>query len=71
MRPERFLVLALAAGAGLLAAVIAYLVSYQEYSRHLPDKHRVIRISLGIAAASFLFFLALGAVLALALPYII
>jgi hypothetical protein len=71
MRPEQLLVLALAAGAGLIAAVVAYLVSYQEYSRHLPDRRRVIRVSLEIAGASFLFFLALGAVLALVLPHII
>lgn len=71
MRPGRLLILALAAGAGLVAAVAAYLVSYQEYSRHLLARSRIIRISLGIAAASFLFFLALGVVLALILPHII
>ncbi len=52
MDPLLILVLIFAPVAGLMA----FLITYEEYSHHLPDKRAVLRVSLeaGVAAALFL-----------------
>jgi hypothetical protein len=43
-----------------LAALMSYLITYDEYRRHFPDRGRVVRESLRTAMATFLVFLVLG-----------
>ena len=47
----------------VLAAVMAYLITYEEYRRHFPDRRRAISESVQTAAVTLLFFLIVGAVL--------
>lgn len=39
-----------------MAACMAFLITYQEYSRHFKDKKRVTRTSLEGAIVVFIFF---------------
>jgi len=39
------------------AAAIAFIITYAEYSKHLVDKRRVLRISLRAALVALVFFL--------------
>jgi len=48
-----------------VAAISAFLITYEEYLKHYPDKIRPFKIALRTAVAAFLFFAALTAVLAL------
>ena len=56
---------------GGLAAVMAYLISYGEYSHHFPDKRRARRIAFRTALVTFFFFAALGGILAIILPLLL
>ncbi len=47
----------------LLAAVMAYLITYEEYRRHFPDRRRAILESVKTAAVTLTFFLVAGAAL--------
>ena len=47
----------------LIAAAMAYLITFEEYRRHLPDRRRAISESVRTAAVTLLFFLMVGAVL--------
>lgn len=47
----------------LIAAAMAYLITYEEYRRHFPDRRRAISESVQTAAVTLLFFLIVGAVL--------
>ncbi len=40
-----------------LAAAIAFIITYEEYSKHLADKRKVLKISLRMALVTFAFFL--------------
>jgi ABC-type spermidine/putrescine transport system permease subunit I len=44
----------------LLAAVMAYLITYEEYRRHFPERRRAVLESLRMAAMTLLFFLVAG-----------
>lgn len=46
-----------------IAAVLAYLITFDEYRKHFPDRRRAVRESLRSAGVTLLFFLVLGAVL--------
>jgi len=48
-----YIALALAPFAG----AIAFIITYQEYAKHLVDKKRVLKVSLRAALVAFLFFL--------------
>ena len=39
------------------AAAIAFIITYEEYSKHLVDKREVLRISLRMALVTLVFFL--------------
>lgn len=39
------------------AAAIAFIITYEEYSRHLVDKRKVLMISLRMALVTFVFFM--------------
>jgi len=39
------------------AAAIAFIITYAEYSKHLVDKRKVLRISLRAALVALVFFL--------------
>jgi len=41
---------------GALAAAAAYLITYQEYIHHFPDKGRPRKMALRMALVAFLFF---------------
>jgi uncharacterized membrane protein SpoIIM required for sporulation len=43
----------------LIAAFMAFLISYSEYSRHFDDKRRARREALRTGVAAFIFFCAL------------
>jgi hypothetical protein len=40
----------------LAAAAAAYLITYQEYVRHFPDKTKPRKLALSMALVAFLFF---------------
>ncbi|MCK7468023.1 MAG: hypothetical protein MZU91_07820 [Desulfosudis oleivorans] len=40
-----------------LAAAIAFLITYEEYSKHLVDKRRVLKTALKMALVTFAFFM--------------
>jgi integral membrane sensor domain MASE1 len=41
---------------GVLAGASAYIITYQEYIRHFPDKARPRQMALRMALVAFLFF---------------
>ena len=43
-----------------LAALSAYLITYDEYQHHYPDKRRVRRAALQAAGVAFIFFVLLS-----------
>lgn len=47
---------------GLLASAMAYLITYEEYRKHLLDRKRCIRESLAVAGVTFVIFFGLSAV---------
>jgi hypothetical protein len=59
----------IAAILSLLAAIMAFLITYEEYKRHYPDKRRVLKKALETAIFTFVFFLFLGLLLAIILPF--
>jgi len=61
----------IAAILSLLAAVMAFLITYEEYSHHYPDKQKVLKTALEAAIFTLLFFLVLGLLLAIILPFCI
>ena len=52
-----------------LAAIMAFLITYEEYKRHYPEKRKVLKKSLEMAFFTLIFFLALGVLLAIILPF--
>jgi H+/Cl- antiporter ClcA len=59
----------IAAILSLLAVVAAFAITYQEYVHHYPDKRNVLKTALEAAAFTLIFFLALGLLLAIILPF--
>ena len=49
------------------AAIMAFLITYEEYRRHFPLGHRALREALVAASVTMAVFLALGVVAALVL----
>ncbi len=43
-----------------LAALMAYLITYEEYTHHFTERRKVIRAALEAAVVAFLFFLGMG-----------
>jgi len=54
-----------------LAGLIAFLITYQEYSHHFPDRGAAIRQALEVGIVAALFFGALSLGLALLLPRVL
>ena len=54
--PSLLLPLLLGSIFGVLAASAAYLITYQEYIRHFPDRARPRKMALRMALVTFLFF---------------
>ena len=52
----------------ILAAIMAYLITYQEYRHHFPDKRDIKKAALRMGGFTFLLFLFLGMLLAILLP---
>ena len=40
-----------------IAAIMAFIISYEEYKRHYTDKKKPFQLSLGTAIATFVFFM--------------
>jgi predicted benzoate:H+ symporter BenE len=53
----------------LLAAAMAFLITYGEYAHHYPDKRKVMKAALEAGIFTLIFFLALGLLLGLILPF--
>ena len=53
-----------------IAAVMAYVITYAEYSRHFPTRGPAIREALRTAIFTLLVFLVLGIAVSLILPRI-
>lgn len=64
----RMMVMALSAIFGFVAALMAYLITHEEYAHHFHDRGRIIRNALATAAVAFLFFIGLGLLLVLFVP---
>jgi hypothetical protein len=45
-----------------LAGLMAFLITYEEYRRHFPDRRRAIRASLEVGVTTFLMFLVLSVI---------
>lgn len=58
----------IAAVLSILAAIMAFLITYGEYAHHYPDKRKVLKTALEAAIFTLLFFLVLGLLLAIILP---
>ena len=54
--PSLLLPLLLGSIFGALAAAAAFLITYQEYTHHFPDKARPRQMALRMALVAFLFF---------------
>ena len=54
-----------------VAAVMAYLITYEEWRRHFPDPRRARREALITAGVTLVFFLAIGLVVAYVLERVI
>jgi hypothetical protein len=52
----------------LLGAAMAFLITYEEYAHHYPNKREVLKKALEAAVFTLVFFLALGLLLAIMLP---
>jgi len=52
----------------LLAAVMAFLITYEEYRHHYLDKQTVLKTALNAAGFTLVVFLALGLLLSVILP---
>ena len=59
----------IAAMLSLLAAVTAFLITYQEYKHHYVDKRKIFKTALGAAGFTLAVFLILGLLLAVILPF--
>ncbi len=68
MYSAQIIVLFIGVVAGCFAGAMAYLISYEEYSHHFPDKKKPRQLALQTGLFAFLFFLGIGFVLALVLP---
>jgi len=44
-----------------LAALMAFVITYEEYTHHYPDKRKPLRLAAQAAAVTFVVFLALSA----------
>ncbi|HXQ45833.1 MAG TPA: hypothetical protein VN806_04405 [Caulobacteraceae bacterium] len=53
---------------GLLAGVIAFVITYEEYQHHGLGRRRTFKESLGTGAAAFAFFFLAALVIGLFLP---
>lgn len=51
----------------LLASPMAFLISWQQYSRHFHDRKRALRLALRTAVVALVFFAALSVLAALAI----
>jgi hypothetical protein len=51
-----------------LAAVTAFLITYEEYAQHYSDKRDVLKTALEAGGFTFVFFLVLGLLLSVILP---
>ena len=61
-------IVSIAAVLSPLAALAAFLITYQEYVHHYPDKSQVMKTALKAAGFTLFFFLALGMLLGMILP---
>jgi uncharacterized membrane protein len=52
---------------GLLAALMAFMITYQEYLHHYPDKRKVRKMAFKTAAFTLVFFLIAGLLLGIIL----
>ena len=68
MQTERIIIVLIAAVAGILAGIMAYLISYEEYLHHFPDKSGPRKMALEAALLAFAFFFGIGIILAVVLP---
>jgi purine-cytosine permease-like protein len=59
----------IAAVLSILAAIMAFLITYEEYVHHYPNKTEVLKTALKAAGFTLVFFLALGLLLAIILPF--
>jgi uncharacterized membrane protein SpoIIM required for sporulation len=64
------LVTSLGALFALLASAMAFLITWQEYSRHFHDRKKALRLALRSAVVAFLFFVVLSVVAGLAISRI-
>jgi len=44
------------------ASIMAYLITYSEYTHHYPDKRKPVKLAIQAALATFAFFMVLALV---------
>jgi hypothetical protein len=65
----RNIILSITAIFSPLAAVMAFLITYEEYKHHFPEKVKVGKKALETAVFTLAFFIVLGLLLAIILPF--
>ena len=53
-----------------IAGAMAYLITFEEYRRHFPDKRRATREAIRTAFFAFGVFAVLGVILAVLMPWL-
>jgi hypothetical protein len=54
-----------------IAAAMAYLITYEEYRRHFPDRRRAIREGMATAAFTLVVFALLGGIVSVILRWVV
>ena len=65
----RHIVLSIAVILSPLAAIMAFVITYEESRHHYPEKGKVRKKALEAAIFTLAFFLVLGSLLAIILPF--
>ena len=53
-----------------LATLMAFMITYEEYTHHYTDKRKILKAALEVAFFTLVFFLGLGLLLGFILPLI-
>jgi len=63
------LYLVLAAVFSTLAALCAFVITYEEYSRHFPGKRKPVKIAVQMSLSAFAFFMVMSVLLMVVISF--
>lgn len=70
MTSEQIMVVLIATVFGGLGALMAFSITYDEYSHHFLDRSSAVRMAFQTALVAFLFFVGVGFLLAVIMPHV-